>query len=110
MPGWLSVIEGQHEAAIDQLTLGLQLSPLEPTRAWMERGIAAALFHLERYQEAVPWAAKALTHEPDNIATLRIASAVNAMAGNLAESRRIMGTLLRGHPDMRISTITEMPD
>jgi TolB-like protein len=105
--GWLSVLLGQNEAAIDQLTLGLRLSPLEPTSATTERGIAAALYNLERYDEAVPWAAKALSHQPEEIGTLRVAAAVNAMAGNLDEARRIMAVIRRLHPDMRLSGIKD---
>jgi adenylate cyclase len=101
--GWASVLLGQHPSAIDQLALALRLSPLDPLNHMTERGMAAALLHLERYEEAALWAAKALAHKPGEIGAQRIAAAANALAGRIGEARSIMADILKVHPQMRLS-------
>lgn len=103
--GWASVIQGRHEAALRQFAHSLQLSPLDPENYVAERGMATALLHLERYEEAVSWADRALAHQPEDIASMRTAAAVNAMAGRQNAARRIMADILRTHAGMRISLL-----
>jgi TolB-like protein len=103
--GWASLVRGHHEAALEQFAHSLQLSPLDPENFHAERGMAAALLHLERYDEAVPWADRALARQPDDVASMRTAAAVNAMAGRRDAAHRIMADILRAHSGMRISLL-----
>jgi TolB-like protein len=105
--GWTSVLLGQHESAIDQLSLALRLSPLDPLNHMTERGMAAALLHLERYDEAVSWAVKALAHKPGEVGALGIAAAAKALAGQIDEARSITTDLLQLRPQMRLSELAK---
>ena len=103
--GWVSVLLGQHQSAIDQLAFALRLSPLDPLNFMTERGMAAALLHLERYEEAASWAVKALAHKPGEAGSLRIAAAAKALAGRIDEARSITADILQLHPHMRLSDL-----
>jgi len=106
--GWASVLLGQHEAALEQLARTLRLNPLDPQSFAAERGMAAALMHLERYDEAVKWAARALAHEPGDIRVLRTSASIYALAGRLDEARGIMAYIRRLHPAMRLSQLGDL--
>jgi TolB-like protein/Tfp pilus assembly protein PilF len=103
--GWASAMQGRYEAALEQFAHALALNPLDPQNFNTERGMAGALCNLGRYDEAVTWADRALAHDPNDVATLRVAAAVNALAGRIDEARRIMTNLLRMHPGMRLSLL-----
>ena len=68
--------------------------------------MASALLHLERFDEALPWATRALANQPGEIGSMRVAAAVNALAGRLDEARRIMADILHLHPHMRLARLT----
>jgi hypothetical protein len=106
--GWASVLLGQHEAALDQLARSLRLNPLDPQNFAAERGMAAALLHLERYDEAVKWAAVALALEPGDIRVLRTSASIYALAGRLHEAREIMASIRRLYPEMRLSHLGDL--
>lgn len=101
--GWTSVFLGHHLSALGQFDLALRLSPRDPFSFTAERGKAMALLYLERFDEALHWASRALTHQPGEIGSLRVAAAVNALAGRLGEARRIMADILVAHPGMRLA-------
>ncbi len=104
--GWASVLVGQHQSALEQLAHALRLNPFDPDNCGPERGMAAALLHLKRVDEALPWANRALANQPGEIASQRVAAAVNALAGRLDEARRIMADILRLHPQMRLAGLS----
>ena len=106
--GWVSVLVGQHQSAIDQLALALRLSPLDPLNFMTERGMAVALLSLEKYEEAASWAVKALAHRPGEAGALRTAAAAKALAGRIDEARSITADLLQLHPHMRLSDLGKL--
>jgi tetratricopeptide (TPR) repeat protein len=103
--GWASAVQGRYEAALEQFARALALNPLDPQNFNTERGIAGALCNLDRYDEAVTWADRALVHEPNDVATMRVAAAINALAGRIDKARHIMTNLLRMYPGMRLSLL-----
>ena len=88
-----------------QFAHALALNPLGPQNFNTERAIAGAFCNLGRYDEAVTWADRALVHEPNDVATMRVAAAVNALAGRINEARLTMTNLLRTHLGMRLSLL-----
>jgi adenylate cyclase len=106
--GWVSVLLGQHQGAVAQLAFALRLSPLDPLNHMTERGMAAALLHLEKYDEAASWASKALTHKPGEAGSLRIAAAAKALAGRIDEARSVVADIRQFHPHMRLSALASI--
>ncbi|WP_296334810.1 tetratricopeptide repeat protein, partial [Reyranella sp.] len=100
---WVSVYLGQHEAALGQIARAQRLNPVDPEIHRSEVAMAFALMFLGRYEEASQWAAKALRHQPDSIAVLRISAASNGLAGNFDKARKFMARLRQLVPDMRLS-------
>jgi tetratricopeptide (TPR) repeat protein len=49
--GWVSVICGEPERAIESFEKMIRLSPLDPLRVWASSGISWALWFLGRYEE-----------------------------------------------------------
>jgi hypothetical protein len=103
--GWMSVLLGERQDAVDQLALALRLSPIDPLNFMAERGMAVALLSLEKYEEAASWAVKALAHRPGEAGALRTAAAAIALAGRIDEARSITADLLQLHPHMRLSDL-----
>lgn len=105
--GLVSVFLGHHEAAIEQLTRALRLSPLDSETYRTEGGMAFVHLFLGRYVEAVNWTTKGLAHRPGYVPMMRIVAAANALAGNFDDARRAMDEVLKLDPSMRISRLGE---
>jgi TolB-like protein len=103
--GGISLFLGQHEAAIEQLTRGLRLNPLDPETYWSEMCLAYAHLYQGRNDEALKWASRALTHRPNyRWATLALLVA-KALAGDIDGAREIMPQIHRLIPGMRMSNL-----
>jgi TolB-like protein len=101
--GLVRVWLGEPDLAIEHLTRGMRLSPLDPFKRGFETGTAAAHFHADRYDEASSWAAKALHESPNHVGAISIAAASNALAGRLEDAHKAMDRLLQLDPTRRIS-------
>jgi len=66
--------------------------------------MAFAHLCLGRYAEASNWATKALARQSDFAPAMRVATAAHALAGNMAEARRILGQLCRLDPTLTQSS------
>jgi tetratricopeptide (TPR) repeat protein len=66
--------------------------------------MAFAQLCLGRYAEASHWATKALARQPNFAPALRVATAAHALAGNMAEARRILGQMCRLDPTLTQSS------
>jgi len=98
----VSVFFGDHEAAIEQATRALRLSPRDPGTG-PETAIAHACLFLGRYDEAVRWATRVLVHRPHWAPAVRNAACANALAGNIAEARKFMTQLRLLDPASNVS-------
>ena len=85
----------------------MRLSPLDPQIIAMQAGTAFAHFLAGRYDEASSWAEKALWEQTNYVTTLRSAAASNALAGRLAEARKIMARLRELDPTLRVSNLKD---
>jgi TolB-like protein len=85
--GWVTLMLGQHDAAIDRTAQAMRLSPLDPFMRGPQTTMAVAHLMAGRYAEAVSWAAKALQPDPKFAPALRIVVASHALAGNLEQTR-----------------------
>jgi tetratricopeptide (TPR) repeat protein len=107
MRGWVSLSLGQHEAAIEQLTYALRLSPLDPESFQSESAMGFAHLFQGRYAEALAWTSRSHAHHPNWPVAMRTAAAANALAGNIDEARKIAAQLRLMDPEMRIFHLKE---
>ena len=103
--GAIRLFLGQHEAAIEQLGRALRLNPLDPETYWSEGPMAYAYLLLGRYDEALNWAAKALSHQPGWAVAIRASIAANVLAGNIEEARRVMVSMRQHDPGEGVSKL-----
>jgi len=105
--GWVKTFRGESDAAIEQLTWVMRLSPLDPHIFRAQGGIALAHFLAGRNGEAMAYAEMALKHRPTYLPALRELAAASALAGRLVEAREAMDQLRRLYPSLRVNTVKE---
>ena len=103
--GWVSVLLGEHQIALDQIARAQRLNPMDPQSFISEGGMGAANLGLRKYDEALKWLAKTLVHQPNWMVAKRQAAIANAHAGNIVEARRIMEDIRRENPMLRLSNL-----
>ena len=104
--GWVSLMCGQAERAVESFDRMIRLSPLDPLRIGAWNGSSFAFFHLRRYEEGCAAAIKSI-HFAANAHTLG-ALIVNCVgAGRAVEARESVAQLLKLQPDFRTSHVQE---
>ena len=101
--GWVKILLGEPEAAIERFARAMRLSPLGRWVASMRSGTAFAHFLLGRYDEAASWGALALQDNPDYQPGLLVAAARNAMAGRPDQAHKAVARLRQLNPALRVS-------
>ena len=107
--GWanralVSSMFGEHAIAIEQVSHVFRLSPIDPEVFRSEVIMAFAHLCQGRYAEASSWATKALARQPNFVPAMRAATAAHALAGNIAEARRILDQMCRLDPTLTQSS------
>lgn len=105
--GWVRIMRGEHELAVDCLTRALRLSPIDPTLFHMRSGISYAHLLAGHYEEASSWAKEGLRDQPTFLGGLRGLAASKALAGELGEAREAIRRLLELDPGLRISNLKD---
>jgi adenylate cyclase len=96
--GWVALMCGEAERAIESLGRMIRLSPFDPLRATAWLGISFAHFYQERFEEGCTSAVKAFQFTADtNMLEAYIANSVRA--GHVAEAREAAARLLKIQPD-----------
>jgi TolB-like protein/class 3 adenylate cyclase/Tfp pilus assembly protein PilF len=104
--GWVSLLCGEAERAVESFDRMIRLSPLDPLRIGTWTGSSFAFFQLERYQEGCASAMKSIQFAADaHTLGAFIANAVGA--GRIAEAREAVVQLLKLRPDFRVSHVQE---
>jgi TolB-like protein/class 3 adenylate cyclase/Tfp pilus assembly protein PilF len=100
--GWVTLMGGENERAIESFERMLRLSPLDPLRIRAWNGISFAFFNLGRYEEGFESGKKAIQYVTE--AQSMGAYIVNAVrAGHIVEARDAVAQLLQVQPDFRAS-------
>ena len=107
--GWAQVYLGNHDAAIEQFSAAIRLSPIDPHLFMPQTGMAFAHFFAGRYEEGLSWATSAIQRQPNFPVAQRILMSSMAMAGRIAEARRACDAVLQTDPALRISGIKSAP-
>ena len=103
--GYAQSHSGSAEDALESFRAALKLSPRDPALGWFYNGMALAFLFLQRHEESVEWARKALQHPP--IQTLMRAHFVSAL-GHLdreEETGKALADLQEFHPGCTISIV-----
>jgi TolB-like protein len=103
--GWAQIYLGNHDAAIEQFSAAIRLSPIDPHLFLPQTGMAFAQFFAGRYEESLSWATSAIQRQPNLPGAQRILMANLAMAGRIAEARAVLQT----DSALRISGIKSAP-
>jgi TolB-like protein len=101
--GWAQVFLGNVDAAIEQFSAAIRLSPIDPHLFLPQTGMAFAHFFAGRYEEGLSWATSAIQRQPNFPGAQRILMSSLAMAGRIAEARRACDVILQVDPLFCIS-------
>jgi TolB-like protein/class 3 adenylate cyclase len=104
--GWVSLMCGDAERAVESLERMIRLSPLDPLRIGAWNGCSFAFFHLRRFEEGRTAAMKSIQFAA-NTHTIG-ALIVNLVgAGRAVEAREAVAQLVNVQPDFRASHVHE---
>jgi adenylate cyclase len=105
--GWMRVLLGEPEIAIEHSTRAMRLSPFDPLLNRMQGALATAHLFAGRYDEASLWAEKALRDQETYVPALRALAASKALAGRPKEAQKAMERLRQVDPTLQVSNIEE---
>lgn len=103
--GFISLYLGQHDAAIEQLLRGARLSPIDPESNRSAAAIAFAHLLQGHFDDALTWAARAVTLRPNTIPGWAASALANAFAGNIGDARESVARILQLNARFRISIL-----
>jgi adenylate cyclase len=103
--GWTYQYVGQAEEAVRSFERSIPLSPLDPMLYSTFTGMALAFIRLQRFDEAVVVAEKALRKNQTYSPIYRCLAAALAHLGRDAEAKEALVRLLELEPDLRISGV-----
>ncbi|MGQ0582689.1 MAG: adenylate/guanylate cyclase domain-containing protein [Reyranella sp.] len=106
--GWVSVMLGEHQMALDQIARAQRLNPMDPQGFISDGGMGAANLGLRKYDEAVKWLGRALARQPNWMIPKRQSVVANAHAGNIEEARRLLEDIRRADPLLRLSNLRSL--
>ncbi len=107
LSGWVRILLGDPELAIEHMACAMRLNPLDPLIFAMQSGAAAAHFLAGRYDDASAWAEKALGMHANYAPALRLSAAGHALAGRVAEARKSMARMRQIDPDLHLSDLMD---
>src|SRR5262249_35630355 len=106
--GWMGLVLGQPDIAIERTVRAMRLSPLDPFMRGWQCSIAIGHFLASRYAEALSWTAIALRPDADFATPWRIAVASHALAGNLEQARSACARLRQLEPLLRVGNFRDL--
>jgi TolB-like protein len=106
--GWMGLVLGQPDIAIDRTARAMRLSPLDPFMRGWHTSMAIGHFLASRYDEALAWSAKALQPDPDFATPWRIAVASHALAGRIEEAKAACARLRQLEPRLRVGNFRDL--
>jgi TolB-like protein/DNA-binding winged helix-turn-helix (wHTH) protein/cytochrome c-type biogenesis protein CcmH/NrfG len=84
---------GQFERSLELIDKALRLSPRDPSVSYWYGAKADALFALKRYDEAIEWARRTITTDPNNPGVNGTLAAALALTGRDAEAQEVVQRL-----------------
>src|SRR5262249_43583522 len=84
--GFVSVMQGRPDAAIEAFEHAMRLSPLDPLGRAFTMGMALAHFAAGRYADCMEWADRTLREEPRHLPAMHFRAACCAHLGRIEEA------------------------
>jgi tetratricopeptide (TPR) repeat protein len=103
--GWVRLWLGDLATSIANFERAVRLSPVDPLLYLCLNGIAQAHFMAGRYDDALAWAERAVSEQPNYLTAYRLQPPAYALSGRMDEARRAMAELRRLAPQMRLSNV-----
>ena len=101
--GWTRICCGDFDDAISLYRTGLLIDPLSPHGLSACLGIAAAHFYKKDYDEAVTWATRAISKNPEMTSAYRYLAGSLAFSGRIDEARAAITSLLARQPNSSLT-------
>ncbi|MCO8311739.1 winged helix-turn-helix domain-containing protein [Pseudomonas mandelii] len=105
--GILRALRGETDAAIENLTHAVRLSPVDPEMFRMQVGMALAHFFAGRFEPAAAWAEKALRNLPCLLVSVALLAASHALSGHMDKAKQAMQRLHELDPSLRVSNLKD---
>ena len=105
--GFVKIMQGGLDEAIDRLAYAMRLSPLDSELFRMHGGTALAHLFAGRFDEAAIWAERALRELPTFLIAVCVIAASHALAGRNEDARQAMRRLRRLDPTLRASGLAD---
>jgi adenylate cyclase len=106
--GWIKIILGEPEMAIEHFARCMRLNPRDqPLLCVTYHGTSFAHFCAGRYDDAVSWAEKALGEAPNFAPALRSLAAAKALAGRLEDAQEAIARMRELDSGYRISDVKD---
>jgi adenylate cyclase len=101
--GWVLILNGAYDRAIQLLEAARRMSPLDPRGYLSGDALAAAYLFSMRLEQADFWTRWALSRWPSNAPSLRLRAAVLVQLGRSEDARRAVSDLLKVQPNASVS-------
>lgn len=101
--GWVRIINGEPDVAIEHFAHAERLSPFDPLIWAVHGGIAGAHFYAGRYDRALSAAELCLRVMPNYLWALAIVTASSALTGDMDRARKAVARGLEISPGLRIT-------
>ena len=105
--GFVKAVCGEPEAAVEQASLSMRLSPQDPQSAAMQAVAALGHFLAGRNEEAYAVATSAMRELPNFPMAAGVVAASAAMSGRDADAALAMVQLRKITPDLRLSNLSD---
>ena len=105
--GWVKLWQGKPEAAIEDFKRAIRMSPKDAQLFDMQDAMASAYFVIGKYREALAAAKAAVRERPFTLAYC-VGAASAAHIEELGEAQRLVSTLRRLEPDLRIAGLKHL--
>jgi TolB-like protein len=105
--GFLRVLHGETDGAIELFAQAMRLSPLDPEMYRIQAGMAMAHLFAGRFDVASSWAEKSFGNLPSFLMVVSVIAASHGLAGRMEEAGRAMQRLRQLDPALRISNLRD---
>ena len=105
--GWVWMLRGEPEVALNHFERAMRLSPLDLNAFSTQAGAASAHLFAGHYDEASSWAERSLREQPGHTPPLRVLAASSALAGRLEDAHAAIARLRQLEPAFRISDLRD---